>query len=338
MKKVRVEEAAGLILAHDVTEIIPGKKKDVAFKRGTVIRKEDVDKLLDLGKQHIYVTGDPESEVHEDEAAGRIARASTDEHMELVGPKEGKVQIRSRIDGLVRVNVGALNRINKVQDVLYTTVPNGYPVKAGDPVGATRIIPLSIPEERLRKAEEIGAEGIVKVRPFKKMKAALVVTGSEVYDGRIPDGSHLVQQRLEGYGLDVVGRELVPDEIERIRDAIQRFIAEGVDIVITTGGLSVDPDDVTKEGIEATGARVVLYGAPVFPGAMFLAARLKGSYILGAPACVYYSRFTILDIVLPPIMAGEAITRSRVMALAHGGLCLNCESCHYPNCFFGKGR
>ena len=164
------------------------------------------------------------------------------------------------------------------------------------------------------------------------------MTGSEVYDGRIPDGSHLVQRRLEGYGLDVVGRELVPDEIERIRDAIKRFLAEGVDIVITTGGLSVDPDDVTKEGIEATGAKVVLYGAPVFPGAMFLVARLKGSYILGAPACVYYSRFTILDIVLPPIMAGEAITRSRVMALAHGGLCLNCESCNYPNCFFGKGR
>jgi molybdenum cofactor synthesis domain-containing protein len=337
LKKVRVEEAEGLTLAHDVTEIIPGKKKDVAFRRGAIIRKGDVERLLDLGKRHIFVTDGSEKEVHEDEAAGRIARSATDDGMELLPPREGKVSIRARIDGLVRVNRGALHRINGVQDILFTTVPDGYPAKAGDLIAATRIIPLSISERALRKAEEIGAEGIIRIRPFAKMKDGLVVTGNEVYEGRIPDGSHLVQERLETYGLNVIARTIVPDDTGKIKEAILGCFAQGADLVITTGGLSVDPDDVTREGIEATKAKVLLYGAPVFPGAMFLVARLKGRYILGAPACVYYSRQTILDLVLPIVLAGEKITRNRIMKLAHGGLCLNCERCNYPNCFFGRG-
>lgn len=338
MKKVRVQDAVGLTLAHDITEIVPQKKKDVAFKRGKEIEREDVEKLLDLGKNYVYVTDGIEKAVHEDEAARRIAEAAMDEHMEMHPPKEGRVNIVSKSAGLLRVNTTRLNAINGVDDVLLTTIPDRYQVKPGDLVAATRIVPLAIDEKRLKKAERLAGQGIIRILPYKILRAGLVVTGTEVFTGRIKDGSPGVEERLRNYGLEIVGKEFAPDDIGRIRDGILRLFEKGAELVITTGGLSVDPDDVTKEGIAATGARILAYGAPVFPGAMFLLARRKGKYILGAPACVYYSRNTILDIMLPSVMAGLNVTRRDILKLAHGGLCLSCAECHYPICFFGKGR
>ncbi len=338
MKKVEVQDAVGLILAHDVTEIIPEKKKDVAFKRGRIIEREDVEHLLDLGKRYVYVIEGGEKEVHEEEAARRIAEATMDEHMALTPPKEGRINLTSTADGIVSVNTRRLYALNSLEHVAFTTVPDRYPVKAGDMVAATRILPLYIDESTLEKAERVGRQGIIKILPFKSMKGGLVVTGSEVFSGRIKDGSPIVEERLKRYGLEMIGKEFVPDDVSAIRDAIIRLFDKGADLVITTGGLSVDPDDVTKEGIAATGARIRVYGAPVFPGAMFLVARRKGKYILGVPACVYYSKNTILDIVLPWVLAGITITKSDILKLAQGGLCISCGECHYPNCFFGKGR
>jgi molybdopterin biosynthesis enzyme len=338
LKKVDVQDAVGLILAHDVTEIIPEKKKDVAFKRGRIIEREDVEHLLDLGKRYVYVIEGGEKEVHEDEAARRIAEAAMDEHMALTPPKEGRINLTSTADGLVSVNTRRLYALNSVEHVVFTTVPDRYPVRAGEIVAATRILPLYIDEANLEKAERLGRQGIIKVLPFKSMKGGLVVTGSEVFSGRIKDGSPIVEERLKRYGLEMIGKEFTPDDVSAIRDAIIRLFDKGADLVITTGGLSVDPDDVTKEGIAATGARTQAYGAPVFPGAMFLVARRKRKYILGVPACVYYSKNTILDIVLPWVLAGITITKSDILKLAQGGLCINCGECHYPNCFFGKGR
>jgi len=338
LRKVKVEKAVGYVLAHDITEIIPQRKKDVAFKRGRIIEQEDVEHLLDLGKNYVYVMEGNEKAVHEDEAARRIAEAVMDEHMAPAPPKEGRINISSTVDGLVSVNTKRLHEMNSVEHVLLTVVPDRYPVKAGELVAATRIVPLYIDEKTLRKAERLGKQGIVRISPFKRMKAGLVVTGSEVFTGRIKDGSPIVEERLRNYGLEIVGKEFAPDDVTRIRDAITKLFGKGADLVITTGGLSVDPDDVTKEGVAATGARTVLYGAPVFPGAMFLVARLKGKYILGAPACVFYSRNTILDIVLPWVIAGLNVTKNDILKLAYGGLCLFCGECHYPNCFFGKGR
>jgi molybdopterin biosynthesis enzyme len=337
LKKVRVESAVGLTLAHDITEVIPGKKKDATFRRGQIIEKDDIERLLDLGKGHVYVTDGEEKEVHEDEAGKRIALSAIDGNMEITPAKEGRINIRSTIDGLVTIDVGALAEMNKVKHVLFTVVPDSYPVKAGDIVAATRIIPLYISEELLCEAEEIGRKGIVRVLPFRKMKAGLVVTGTEVATGRIVDGSARVEDKLRGYGLEVIGKKLVSDDVGLIRDAVLGMINEGAEIIITTGGLSVDPDDLTKEGVEATGARVIAYGAPVFPGAMFLVAKLKGRYILGAPACVYFNTRTVLDILLPRVMAGKNLTAVTVRKLALGGLCLHCPECHYPICFFGKG-
>jgi hypothetical protein len=337
LKKVRVEEAVGMVLAHDITEIIPGKKKDVAFKRGKTIEKADVERLLDLGKGYLYVFEGEVKGVHEDDAGMRMAQSIMDEHMECLPPKEGKVSILSRVAGLFYVNDRHLYEFNRIKDVLLSAVPNRHPVKAGDIVAATRIIPLYIGESELKKVERVAEKGVIRISPFRSLKVGLVITGNEVFTGRIQDGSYVVEQKLRDYGLEITGKTIVPDEVSRISQGILDLFEKGAEVVVTTAGLSVDPDDVTREGIEATGAEVLFYGTPVFPGAMFLVARLKGKYILGAPACVYYNRYTVLDMVIARIMAGERMHRNDMVKLSYGGLCLNCEVCHYPTCFFGKG-
>ncbi|HEY3276276.1 MAG TPA: molybdopterin-binding protein [Syntrophorhabdaceae bacterium] len=337
MKKVKVEQALGMTLAHDITEIIPGKKKDVAFKRGQVIEQGDVERLLDLGKRHLFVFEGEVKGIHEDEAGMRIAQSIMDGNMEPTQPKEGKVSMRSTVDGLFYVNDKALYELNRIKDVLVSTVPNRHPVKAGDIVAAARIIPLYIKEKELKKVERVGEKGVIRVSPFMPLNIGLVITGSEVYTGRIQDGSATVEEKIRNYGLRLVEKVIVPDEVPLISAAVLGLFEKGADLVITTAGLSVDPDDVTREGIEGTGAEVLFYGTPVFPGAMFLVARLRGKYILGAPACVYHSDYTVLDIVLTRIMAGERMHETDMVKLAYGGLCLHCDVCHYPACFFGKG-
>lgn len=340
MKKVRVEEAVGMILAHDITEIIPGKKKGVAFPRGKKIEKEDIEKLLDLGKAHVYVLDHEKEGVHEEEAALRIAKAMMDENMECLAPKEGKVSIISRVDGLFYVDKKGLLKVNMVDHVLFSTLPNRYPVKKGDLVAATRIVPLYIEEKYLKRVEKLGRQKIIWIVPYKKVKIGIVVTGSEVYTGRVQDGSVMVENKLRAMGNEIIGKKVVNDEVLMIRDAIIELFGKGADIVVTTGGLSVDPDDVTKEGIEATGARVLFYGTPVFPGAMFLLAIYDGKYIIGAPACVYYNKHTVFDVIMGRILVGEdmvSLNRKEIASLSYGGLCLGCDICHYPACFFGKG-
>ncbi len=337
MKKVKVEDALGMVLAHDITEIVPGKKKDVAFRRGKTIEQGDIGKLLDLGKKHLYVFKGETKGVHEEEAGLRIAQAVMDDNMELVAPKEGKVSIRSRVMGLFYVNEKHLYEMNRIKNILLSTVPNRYPVKPGDIVAAAKTIPLYVDEEELKMVEKVAQKGVLHISPFKHLKMGLVITGSEVYDGRIQDGSEVVKKKVEEYGLTVIDRKIVTDDVAMIRDAILTQFRLGADIVMTTAGLSVDPDDVTREGIEATGAQVLFYGTPVFPGAMFLVARLKGRYILGAPACVYYNNHTVMDILLPRILAGERMHKRDVPKLSYGGHCLFCPECHYPACFFGKG-
>lgn len=340
MRKVKTEEAIGMALAHDITEIIPGKKKDVAYKRGKRIEKEDVERLLNLGKTYVYVLDAKEDGVHEEEAAIRIARALIDENMECLPPKEGKVSILSRVGGLFYVDKKELLKINMVEGILLSTIPDRYPVKKGDVVAATKIVPLYIGEKYLRKAEKIAKKKIIRISPYKKAKVGLCVTGSEIYTGRIKDGSNIVERKLNAMGTEIIERRVVNDDVNMIKNSISELIEKGAEIIVTTGGLSVDPDDVTKEGIEALGARIIFYGTPVFPGAMFLLAFLDGRYILGAPACVFYSQYTVFDIILARILAGEKVelmTRKDVAALSHGGLCLGCSTCHYPACFFGKG-
>ncbi len=326
-----------MVLAHDITEIIPGKKKDVAFQKGKVIEQGDIERLLDLGKRHLYVFEGKAKGVHEDEASTRIAQSVVSDDMEPLPPKEGKVSIVSKVKGLFYVSEKHLYEMNRIKNVLLSTIPNRYPVNAGDVVAAAKIIPLYIHERELKRVEKVAEKGVIRISPFLHFNMGLVITGSEVYDGRIQDGSETVQKKIEGYGLTIIDKKIVTDDVSMIRDTILSQFSLGADIVITTAGLSVDPDDVTREGIEATGAETLFYGTPVFPGAMFLVARLKGKYILGAPACVYYNHNTVMDIILTRIIAGEQIHAKDMVKLSYGGLCLHCPVCHYPACFFGKG-
>ena len=338
MKKVKVEDALGLVLAHDITEVITGKKKDVAFKKGTVIRESDFERLRDIGKRHLYVFDEAVEGVHEDDAGTRIADAIMDRHMEAMPPKEGKISIKSRANGLFTVDTEMLYKLNRIKDVAVGTLPNRYPVKAGDLIASARIIPLYTDEKTVLKVEKGWKNRkMISILPFKPMLAGLVITGSEVYEGRVPDSSHIVEAKLKEYGSGIMGKAVVTDDIPMIRDAVRDLFDRGADLVITTAGLSVDPDDVTREGIEATGAKTIFYGTPVAPGAMFLLARLDGKYILGAPACVYFNRYTALDIILPRVLAVERMSKKDAAMLGYGGLCTYCEVCQYPACHFGKG-
>lgn len=339
LKKVRVEEAVGLILAHDITEIVPGEKKEVALRRGRRIEESDIEKLLDLGKRYVYVLDGNDPDLHEEEAALRIAKAIMDENMDFLPPKEGRVSIVSRVDGLFYVDKKNLAKLNSIENVLFSCLPNRFPVKKGTLVAATRVIPLYVEERTIRKVERFRGKRVIWIAPFRRLKVGIVVTGSEIYEGRVKDGSYLIEEKIIRLGCDVIGKILCPDDVEKISDAILKLRDMGAELIVTTGGLSVDPDDVTKEGIERAGSRVIFYGSPVFPGAMFLLAVLDGIKILGAPACVYYNKYTVFDIIFFRLLAGEdldSIKRKDVAEMGYGGLCLGCEICHYPVCHFGK--
>jgi len=339
MKKIKVENAVGTVLAHDVTRIIPGKFKGVGFKKGHIVQENDVAELKKIGKNHLYVLELSSDIIHEDDAAVRICAAICGELVEWTDPVEGKSNIVCQADGLLKVDAAALARINDLEDIIVATLKNNTPCKEGQIVAATRIIPLTTAQEKIEKLEAISGstQPVVQVLPFRHLKVGAVVTGTEVYKGTIHDAfDEFVRIIIVSYGSEVTRKIIVPDDPDAIADAVRQLVASGCDLVVTTGGLSVDPDDVTKEGILQTGAQLVAYGAPILPGAMFLYALLGAIPIIGLPACVYYHRTTVFNLLLPRILAGETITRADITAMGHGGLCLNCEECRYPVCPFGK--
>lgn len=340
MKTVRVEESVGMVLCHDITKIVPGEFKGRAFKKGHIIRPEDVPMLLSLGKDRIYVwdtkNGD---EVHEDEAGMRLAQAVRGEGVSLTEPAEGKVHLVAEHDGMCNIDEDLLFQINLIDDMVIATRNNNRPVKKGDVVAGVRVVPLMIENEKLRRAEEIArGKKVISVLPFRKYRVGMVITGNEVYYGRIKDRfSPVIKKKVEDYGSEVISQVIVPDDAERIAAAVREMISRGANLIMTSGGMSVDPDDVTPKGIKQTGAKIISYGAPVLPGAMMLVAYLDEIPIMGLPGCVMYYKTTIFDLLLPLVMSGQKITRSMIARLGLGGLCLNCESCRYPQCSFGTG-
>lgn len=340
MKKIKIKNAVGLVLGHDITRIVPGSFKGVAFKKGHVIRPEDIPALLDLGKESIFVLDIPPGTLHENDAAERLARALIGEHLALKGPAEGKINLQAEIKGLLKIKVPALNRVNLVPQIIVSTLHNHSVVQPGDPVAGTRIIPLTIAEKSIVRAETICARNrpIITLRPFLPKKVGVVVTGSEVYTGRVKNGfDRWVGDKLIAYGCQILEQKTVPDKVERISGAIREMVTRGCDLIVTTGGMSIDPDDVTRKGIRRAGAKIIFYGTPVLPGAMFLYARLGEIPLLGLPACVFYHQVTLFDLMLPVILAGEKPTRQEIAALGHGGFCRNCPECRFPVCPFGKG-
>ncbi|PRR69500.1 molybdopterin-binding protein [Neomoorella humiferrea] len=343
LQRVRVEDSVGTVLAHDLTKIVPGEFKGRRFKKGHIIQAEDIPELLTMGKEHLYVMALGPDEIHEDEVAIRLARAAAgdgDHGLEFSEPQEGKVNIIAARDGLLKINMAILEDVNSRPEVILATLHNNYPVRAGQVVAGTRLIPLVGPRAEIERIEEICrlAGGIIRVAPYRRLRVGLITTGNEVYKGRIKDAfGPVVRAKIADYGSKVEGEEIVPDDAEAIRQAITAMIDAGMEMVVLTGGMSVDPDDVTPEGIRRSGAEVVTYGAPVLPGAMFMLAYLGEVPVMGLPGCVMYYRATIFDLVLPRICAGERLTRKDIAGLAAGGLCQGCTQCRYPACAFGKG-
>jgi molybdenum cofactor synthesis domain-containing protein len=339
MRKVKVENAVGTVLVHDITRIIPGKFKGVGFKKGHVVKKEDIPELLKLGKRHLYVLNLSPNHLHEDEAALRIARAICGKRLHWTDPAEGKSNIISEADGIVKVDRAALLKINKLGKIIVSTLKNNFPVRKDQIVAATRIIPLTINLKRIERLEIIAQKQhpLISIKPYRKLKVGAVVTGSEIYEGMIRDEfDKYVGKKVKAHGSRIVKKILVPDEVDAIAQAIGELLDLGCDLILTTGGLSVDPDDVTRRGVKKNGAEVVSYGAPILPGAMFLYARMEDIPILGLPACVYYHKSTVFDLIFPRVLAGDKISKNDIAEMGHGGLCLNCDRCRFPVCPFGK--
>lgn len=338
MTKVPIEEAVGLVLGHDITEIVPGSFKGRAFKKGHIVQEEDIEHLLRIGKEHLYVLNLKSGLIHENEAAHRIAEAVAGPGLDLSEPCEGRINLTAGHQGLVKIDRERLEQINSLGDIVVATVHSDQQVEAGRPVAGTRIIPLVIEDESIQAVESACQHGpVVRVLPFQQLQVGLVTTGSEISAGRIQDGfGPVVRKKFENLGCSLLRQVFVSDDMAMTVSAIENLIQEGAEMVAVTGGMSVDPDDLTPSAIRAAGGQVVSYGAPTFPGAMFMLAYKGQIPIVGLPGCVMYHQASIFDLLVPRIVAGDPVERRDIVRLGHGGFCAGCSPCRYPICPFGK--
>lgn len=340
-KKIPLKDAIGTKLAHDITEIRPGEFKGPAFKKGHTVCEEDICRLQRLGKNNLFALELAEGEIHEDEAAGILAKAlAGDGVFFLDEPHEGKIKLLADWDGLLEINTTALAAFNMVDEVMCATQHTHSLVKKGDQVAATRAIPLVMKRAAIERAAAIARQSgaVVSVKRLRKARVGLVITGNEVFSGLIEDKyAAILSRKVRDLGSEVIASTLAPDNVDTISGIIKDHIQKGCDLIMTSGGMSVDPDDVTRASIRQAGADEINYGAAVLPGAMFLVAYIGEVPILGMPACGLHHRTTVLDLILPRILAGEKIGKKQLALLGHGGLCHDCKECIYPHCPFGKG-
>jgi molybdenum cofactor synthesis domain-containing protein len=338
LKTIKTVDAVGHILCHDITQIIKGQIDDAIFRKGHVVTKDDIPILLSIGKENLYVWEKTEGILHENEAAEILYQVCRNENMSPTEVKEGKINIVAESEGLLKIDKKRLYQINALGEIIIATIHGNQPVKKGDKLVGTRIIPLVIPSEKMDRVKEIGGNTpLLKILPFIRKKGAIITTGSEVFKGRIKDAfGPVIREKVSEYNVEVISQSILNDDADKITEAILNTIDEGAEVVFCTGGMSVDPDDATPSAIKNTGARLVTYGAPVLPGAMFLLAYYNEVPILGLPGCVMYSKRTIFDLILPRVLANDQITANEIAELGHGGLCLSCEICTFPNCGFGK--
>lgn len=338
MKKIKTTEAVGYILQHDITEIIPGEFKGRAFKKGHIITEEDIPHLLRLGKDHIFVFELGEDKIHENEGAMILGKLGQGENISLGSEiKEGKINFNSYVDGILKVDSEKLFELNMLGEISFATLPNNIPVKKGELVGGARIIPLVIEKEKMDRAKSLIKDPILNIRPYKKYKVGIITTGNEVFYGRIEDKfGPVILEKLKPYNSEIIGQALCPDDKEIIKEKAREFLDKGATMIIFTGGMSVDPDDMTPTSIIELGGELISYGAPVLPGSMFLLSYLGDIPMMGLPGCVMFAKKTVFDLVLGRVMTGERLTKADIMRYATGGLCQSCEVCHYPNCTFGK--
>ena len=340
MKLIRTEDAVGQVLCHDLTQIIKGVSKGPRFRKGHIVAEEDIPVLLSMGKDQLYVWEKDDTVYHENEAAEILCQVSMGENMTPSEVKEGKIELTAACDGLFTVDVERLDAVNEIDQIMIATRHTNTPVKKGGKLLGTRVIPLVIKKEKMELVRKTaGEKPLCRLLPYRMKKAGIVTTGNEVFYGRIQDTfTPVVKNKLEQYGIQAEDHLTVGDEKEKITAAIRELKARGCELIIATGGMSVDPDDQTPGAIKESGAEVVTYGAPVLPGAMFCLAYFSdGTPVMGLPGCVMYAKTTIFDLVLPRIAAGVRLSRKDITRLGNGGLCLGCEDCRWPDCGFGTG-
>ncbi|MBO5514363.1 MAG: molybdopterin-binding protein [Mogibacterium sp.] len=340
MKLIKTEDAVGQVLCHDITQIIKGVTKDAVFRKGHIITEEDIPVLLSVGKDNIYIWENDETMMHENDAAEVLCAICKGENMSRGEVKEGKIELAAECDGVLKIDRDKLKAVNSYGQMMIATRHGDFPVKKGDKLAGTRIIPLVIEKEKMEAVKEIcGTQPIMNVVPYRPHKVGIVTTGNEVFYGRIQDTfTPVVKKKVESYGAEVIDHKLSNDDNANIESCIRELLDEGCDMILCTGGMSVDPDDKTPLAIRNVCGSVVTYGAPVLPGAMFLMAYYGEDDIpvMGLPGCVMYAKRTIFDLVLPRIMTGEMLEKDDFDRLGEGGLCLNCDVCTFPNCGFGK--
>lgn len=343
MKLMKTTEAVGQVLCHDITQIIPGVTKDAVFRKGHIITEEDIPVLLSVGKDSIYIWENDESMMHENEAAQVLYRMTANAGMHASDVKEGKIEVIADCDGLLKVDSDKLRKVNSFGEMMIATRHGNTPVKKGDKLAGTRIIPLGIKKDKMESASCICDDGpILEIKPYTIRNVAVITTGNEVFYGRIEDSfTPVIEKKISEFGAKMMFHEVFDDNDSKITDGCLRAIEAGAEIVFCTGGMSVDPDDKTPLAIKNTKAKIISYGSPVLPGAMFLLSYYNAGDrivpICGLPGCAMYSKRTIVDIVLPRLMANDMITADELASLGEGGLCLNCKVCTYPDCGFGKG-
>lgn len=337
MKKVKVQDAIGMTLCHDITAMVDGFK-GAAFKRGHVITQEDIPKLLDIGKQHVFIWEENAGEIHEEDAARRLSQMTTVNGAHYGSISEGKVQLFADQDGMFRVDKALLAAVNRIGDITITTLPDHYPVKAGDRLASMRIVPLVTEERQIAEAEALCAgKQLYDLRPFKPLKVGIIITGSEIYHGRIKDKfERVARAKLAHYPAEILGVHVCDDELDMIVGAGRALLAEGTELLIFSGGMSVDPDDLTPSAIREMGAEIISYGVPSQPGNMTLVAYLDQAALLGVPGAAISRPTTMFDVLLPQIFCGDPLTKDDLIRLGEGGLCQMCDNCHFPNCTFGR--
>lgn len=339
MKKVRAQDAVGMALCHDVTGIRKDFKGPV-FRRGHVIRPEDVDTLLDLGKQHVFIWEDNAGEIHEEDAALRLSRLARVDGGSFTGPSEGKMVLTADKPGLFRVNVPLLERINSIGDITIATLPDHYPVQLGAKLASMRIVPLVTQESQIESAERLCMESetpLLELVPYRPTKVGIIITGSEVYTGRIQDlFQPVIRAKVAPFGAQVLGCTFCDDDLAMLEAAIAGYLEQGAELIVMTGGMSVDPDDLTPTAIRNAGAQVITHGVPSQPGNMLMVSYLGDTAIVGVPGAAARLATTTFDVILPQLMTGRKLTKQDLVRLGDGGFCQSCAHCQWPNCTFGR--
>lgn len=339
VKKVKVEDAVGMALGHDITKIVPGEYKGPLFRKGHIIRAEDIEALKNIGKEHIYLIELLAGQLHENDAVKRMAAAIAGENVYYKEPSEGKINIYASYDGLLKINTAAVNSINMIENSVLSTLHGNQIVYKDQLLAGVKVVLLVVDAAGVTEVEEIAGrfQPVVSVTKFGKLRVGIVITGSEVASGRTKDRfAAMFAEKAKNYGFDIAEVKYCSDDPKLITEAILYYKQAGLEMIITSGGMSVDPDDVTPDAIRATGAEIAAYGTPVLPGAMFMLAYLGETPIMGLPACGMYAKITVFDLILPRILAGERLKKADIAEMGYGGLCMNCSECRFPYCSFGK--